>query len=161
LVIGALAGLAGAVFLSGASAEEPSDQIVAARLAEFLRSARTVISQDQNLINDPTKGDKGLTGERVVAEATAIYKKQTGEDPAAIDPLSREGKFLRAQMDAIQDVMAENQATINMPNVGFKGFIPATFARLVNEKFRPEDRRGGPNESDRARRTGAQSESAP
>ncbi len=129
-----LALLAGTLSLSR-SAEEQSDAVVASRLAEFLRSARTVISQSQDLINDPSKGDKGLTGERVLAEATAIYQQQTGEDPASLDPESREGKLLDAQMQAIQEVMADNQGTINAPNVGFKGFIPAIFARLVNEKF--------------------------
>ena len=121
---------------SNLSAGEPAEQVVAAHLAEFLRSARTIISQDQSLINDPSKGDKGLTGDRVVAEATEVYKKRTGEDPATTDPLSKEGRLLRAQMEAIKEVMAENQGTINAPNVAFKGFIPAVFARLVNEKFR-------------------------
>src|ERR1700731_4512584 len=124
-----LALLVAVLSLSSVSAEEQSDQIVAARLAEFLRSARTVISQHQDLINDPAKNDKGLTGERGLAEATTIYQKQTGENPAAIDPGSMEGKLLRAQSEAIMDVMAENQGTINKPNVGFKGFIPAIFAR--------------------------------
>lgn len=31
--------------------------------------------------------------------------------------------------------MADAQASINQQGVGFKGFIPATFARLVNEAF--------------------------
>jgi Protein of unknown function (DUF3365) len=127
--------LAAVLLASNVSGQDQSDAVVAARLAEFLRSARTVISQYQELINDPTKGDKGLTGERVLAEATAIYQKQTGEDPSTTDPNSKEGKLLRAQMEAIKDVMAENQGTINAPNVGFKGFIPAIFARLANEKF--------------------------
>jgi hypothetical protein len=136
-----LALLAAASSPSRPSAEERSDQIVAARLAEFLRSARTVISQYQDLINDPTRGDKGLTGEKVLGEAAAIYTKQTGEDPAAIDPASREGKLLRAESAAIIEVLTENQATINQPNVGFKGFIPAVFARLVDEKF--QEKAGG------------------
>jgi hypothetical protein len=131
----ALAFLAGALSLSSVSAQDQTDEIIAARLAEFLRSSRTVISQYQDLINDPTKADKGLTGERVLAETTAIYQTQMGEDPLATDPNSREGRLLRAQMEAIKDVMAENQGTINAANIGFKGFIPATFARLVNEKF--------------------------
>ena len=131
-----VAAFAAALLLSGAAAEEPSDQVIAARLAEFLRSARTVISADLTLINDPNKGDKGLSGERVLAEASAIYRKRTGEDPFAIDPASKEGRLLRVEMDAIKDVMAENQGTINARNVGFKGFIPAIFARLVSDKFR-------------------------
>ncbi len=134
-IVLALALLAGALPPSRGAAADQSEAVVAARLAEFLRSARTVISQYQNLINDPTKGDKGLTGDRVLAEASTIYQKQTGEDPLATDANSTEGKLLRAQMAAIKEIMAENQGTINAPNVGFKGFIPATFARLVNEKF--------------------------
>jgi archaellum component FlaG (FlaF/FlaG flagellin family) len=131
----ALLFLAGTWSVSSASAADQSDEVVAARLAEFLRSARTVISNNQELINDPTKGDKGLTGDRVLADATEIYVKTTGEDPAKLDPASRESRLLGAQMEAIKAVMAENQGTINVPDVGFKGFIPATFARLVNEKF--------------------------
>jgi hypothetical protein len=137
----ALAILIAALGPATVAAEDQPDQIVASRLAEFLRSARTVISQDQELINDKTKGDKGLTGDKILADASAIYQKQMGEDPAAVDPASREGKLLRAQMEAIKDVMAENQAAINKPDVGFKGFIPAIFARLVNEKF--QEKAGG------------------
>jgi hypothetical protein len=49
--------LAGLLSLAPGSAADDADAVVAARLAEFLRSARTVISQYQELINDPTKGD--------------------------------------------------------------------------------------------------------
>jgi archaellum component FlaG (FlaF/FlaG flagellin family) len=137
---GCLGGLLAAIVVFGvvspaAMAAEQTDTVIALRLADMLRSARSVISQYQKLINDPEKGDKGLTGERVLTETIAIYQKQTGEDPLATDPNSKEGRLLRAQMDAIKEVVDENQHTINAPGVGFKGFIPAVFARLVNEKF--------------------------
>jgi hypothetical protein len=121
--------------IAGLSAADQEDQTIALHLAELLRSARTVVSQYQTVINDPALGDKGLTADRVLAESNAIYQKQTGEDPMAVDPQSREGRLLRAQMDAIKQVMAENQETINAQGVAFKGFIPAVFARLVNEQF--------------------------
>jgi hypothetical protein len=38
-------------------------------------------------------------------------------------------------MDAIVEVVDANQTTINAKGVGFKAFIPAVFARLVNEAF--------------------------
>jgi hypothetical protein len=38
-------------------------------------------------------------------------------------------------MDAIVEATDANQATINAKGVGFKAFIPAVFARLVNESF--------------------------
>jgi len=117
-----------------ASAED-NDAVVAMQLADLLRAARTVISRNQSLINDPDKGDKGLTGERVLTDAIVLYVEKYGEDPRDSDPASREGRLLGAQMEAIQEVMDENQSTINTEGVGFKGFIPAIFARLVNEKF--------------------------
>ena len=38
-------------------------------------------------------------------------------------------------MASIKEVMDENQALINEKGSGFKGFIPATFARLVTERL--------------------------
>ena len=101
----------------------------------MLRAARQVISSNQARINDPNLGDKGLSGQVVLQQAVEIYKKTTGTDPASIDPASRLGRLLRAQMDAIVEATDANQATINAKGVGFKAFIPAVFARLVNEAF--------------------------
>jgi hypothetical protein len=116
-------------------AAEEDDTAIALRLAELLRSARTIISQNQTLINEPGRGDKGLTGEKVTADTIALYLEKTGQDPRTVDPATREGRLLNAELKAIEQVMAENQSTINAEGVGFKGFIPAVFARLVGEKF--------------------------
>jgi archaellum component FlaG (FlaF/FlaG flagellin family) len=117
----------------GAAADD--DATVATSLADMLRAARQVISSKQGLINDPNIGDKGLGGQAVLKSAVEIYKKNTGMDPASIDPESRLGRLLRAQMDAIVETTDANQGTINAKGVGFKAFIPAVFARLVNEAF--------------------------
>ena len=111
------------------------DTNIATSLADMLRAGRQVISNNQSLINDPNLGDKGLSGRVVLQQAIEIYKKTTGMDPAAIDPASRLGRLLQAQMDAIVETIDANQATINAKGVGFKAFIPAVFARLVNEAF--------------------------
>jgi hypothetical protein len=108
---------------------------IAQGLAEMLRDARTVISDQQDLINDPQLGDKHLTGEVVLEQATAIYTKDTGVDPRKLDPASRQGRLLRAMMAAIVEVVEDNQSTINEKGTGFKGFVPATFTRLVDEAF--------------------------
>lgn len=113
----------------------PADLDVARSLATMLQSARTVISTNQDRINDPSLGDKGLTGAVVLEAAIANYRKTTGEDPRAVDPASYKGRLLKAQMASVVDVMDAHQATINAEGEGFKGFIPATFARLVNEAF--------------------------
>jgi len=109
---------------------------IALSLAKLLQAGRSVISSNQKLINDPAKGDKGLTGDVVLAAAVENYKKAIGVDPNSVDPASGQGKLLRAEMAAIKEVMDENQKLINEPGVGFKGFIPAIFARLVTERLR-------------------------
>lgn len=113
-----------------------SDEVeIAVSLAKLLQAGRSVISSNQALINDPSKGDKGLTGDVVLAAAVEKYTKATGVDPMSIDPTSRKGHLLRAEMASIKEVMDENQSLINEQGSGFKGFIPATFARLVTERL--------------------------
>lgn len=104
-------------------------------VATLLRAARTVVSNHQSLINDEKLGDKGLGPDVVLQQTLALYREQTGVDIAQIPPDSLHGRLVRAQMDAIRDVMAEMQPIINKPGIGFKGVIPSAFARMVNDKF--------------------------
>ncbi len=128
-----------AVTLAGAAAPNGTDaayeQNVAESLATLLQAARGVISEQQKLIDDPALGDKRLSGRAVLDMARATYRRMRGRDPYDTDPRSLEGVLLRAEMDAIVAVMDSNQASINVRGVGFKGFIPAVFARLVTEAF--------------------------
>jgi hypothetical protein len=111
------------------------DAQIATSLATMLRAGRTVISRNQDRINDANVGDKGIDGKMVLAEASTVYQQATGVNPASIDPKSLQGKLIRMQMDSIAEVMDAHQETINRQGVGFKGFIPAVFSRLVNEAF--------------------------
>lgn len=136
-VKGGLAALLMSTLAGGAFAAEagPADLAIAQSLATMLQSARAVISTNQERINDPALGDKGLSGAAVLEKAVANYRQATGRDPNTIDPASYEGRLIRAQMEAVVEVMDTNQETINAKGKGFKGFIPATFTRLVNEAF--------------------------
>src|SRR5580765_1470313 len=58
-------------------ADESEEVQIALSLAKMLQSGRTVISSNQALINDPERGDKGLTGDVVLAATTENYKKAT------------------------------------------------------------------------------------
>jgi Protein of unknown function (DUF3365) len=122
-------------YAAGSAASAEDDMAIAQSLAEMLRDARTVISDQQDLINNPQLGDKHLAGKVVLDQAIAKYSKDTGVDPRKLDPASREGRLLRAMMAAIVEVVDDNQPTINEKGTGFKGFIPAVFARLVAESF--------------------------
>jgi hypothetical protein len=113
---------------------DDADKLLTMQLSEILQAARSVVSRNQDLINDASKGDKGLTGAVVLREAMDQYRK-SHPDPLAASADSNAGRLLRAEMDAIVEVMDQNQATINAPGTGFKGFIPAVFGRLVSEAF--------------------------
>ncbi len=125
--------VASAALAADPPAEE--DAVIARSLAQMLREARTVVSNNQELINNPDIGDKHLTGQVVLDQAIKGYATAMGRDPASIDANSRQGRLLRAMMDAIAAATDDNQATINEKGTGFKGFIPAVFARLVSENF--------------------------
>jgi hypothetical protein len=121
---------------SGAAMATGEEEEIALNLANLLRSGRAVISAKQELINDPATGDKGLTGEAVLAETITRFEETTGIDPTEVDPKSPLGGLFQAQMASIVEVMDEAQGSINQPGVGFKGFVPAIFGRLVNERFK-------------------------
>jgi hypothetical protein len=127
--------LLGGPISSAAPETAGDDPMIAQSLAEMLRDARTVVSNNQDLINNPEIGDKGLTGKSVLAEAVRLYKSEMGVDPMTIDPQSRHGRLMRALMTSIVEVIDANRETINAKGVGFKGFIPAVFGRLVGEAF--------------------------
>jgi archaellum component FlaG (FlaF/FlaG flagellin family) len=129
--------IVGVTAAAAVAASPPADEdaVIAQSLAEMLRDARTVISNNQDLINNPELGDKHLSGQVVLEQAVKGYAKATGKDPTKIDPNSRQGRLLRAMMASIVAVTDDNQATINEKGTGFKGFIPAVFARLVSEDF--------------------------
>ena len=128
-----VAGTIPASLISAGPGDE--DLLIGKSLAGMLLAGETVISREQDRIDDPKLGDKGLDGAVVLQQAREIYRTTTGADPATVDPASRHGRLLGAQMDAIVEVMDANQAAINATGSGFKGFIPAVFARLVNEAF--------------------------
>ena len=122
---------------SAAAAEAPvGDELeVALSLADLLRAARTVVAERQGTINDPARAEPALEGEEVVAASLALLEHAGSDVPAALGKADRRGRFLALQAAAIEEVIDENRATIDQPGVAFKGFVPAVFARLVNERF--------------------------
>ena len=103
---------------------QSEDVEIALSLANLLRSARAVISANQDLINNPDIGEKGRTSDVVLEKAFERYQAETGTDPRSVDPASRHGRLLAAQIEAITNVMDANQATINRQGQGFKASFP-------------------------------------
>lgn len=112
-----------------------SDLNTALLLADVLRAARTEIASQQPAINNELIGDKGLTGEIVLSRILERLKA-TGTINTISNPEDdREDRLLRAQLDSIREIIDENQLLINKKGIGFKGFVPAVFAQLTNERF--------------------------
>jgi hypothetical protein len=130
--------LSGAVAMTLALGASPSiagnEAEVAEQLIELLKIGRSVLSQQMQNINDPTKGDKGFTGDYVAREVIERFKKKTKIDLRIPNVVPQAGLYL-ALIEAEKDVVDESQPIINRPGIGFKGFIPAVFARKTGEHF--------------------------
>jgi len=119
----------------GAAPPSAEDAAIAQSLAEMLRDARTVISNNQELINNPELGDKHLTGQVVLDQAVKSYQKATGADPTTIDPKSRRGRLLRD--DGLDRRRNRRQPGDDQrEGDGVQRLHPGSvFARLVSEDF--------------------------
>lgn len=117
-----------------ATTQKEFDHTIGLHLAGLLRSARAVISDKQDLINQRGT-NKDLTGAQVLEMAKAKYAKSTGHPLPVLDKTSMEGMLLQAESDAIEEVVDAARPLINDPNRDFKGFLPATFAYRVAQLF--------------------------
>ena len=104
---------------------------ISEELTSLYRAARKVISVNQGHINNTNIGDKGLSGESVTAKALDNYAKASGNKLA----MNNITEAQKAMLSAVKEVMNENQDLINEQGVGFKGFLPAIFARQLANKF--------------------------
>jgi len=111
-------------------------------LARLLQAGRLAIEQNQSLIDDIHKGEKGFTPEAFERQMFDIFRMRTGIDltamsekhaPAVISPQAR--NLLRALIDASNAVVLDAQVVINQRGIGYKNFIPATFGSQAAARF--------------------------
>ncbi|MBS0172062.1 MAG: DUF3365 domain-containing protein [Nitrospira sp.] len=124
------------------SVERAEAEETARLLAKLLESGRAVIERHQSLIDDPHKGDKGLTPEFFEAELVREFRAKSGIDLTAlstapvsivIPPLAKE--LLPALVQASRDVVRDAQVVINQRGIGYKNFIPATWGSQASARF--------------------------
>jgi len=120
--------LTGMVLALPAAVQADQDFETAKLLIKMVELGRGVISEQQTLINDATRGDKGVTAAFVTNEVAERFKKQTNIDPAS-------SKLLATMLEAQKEVMEGAQPMINKQGVGFKAFLPAVFARRTGAAF--------------------------
>ncbi len=136
LLLGAVAALMLATpGVAAFAATEAENEVLANLVSALFRSGRLVISDNQDLINDPAKGDKGLSADKVVATAKDNYKKLAGKAFATPAAGSLSEQAVNVLFASMSEVMAKNQALINEKGKAFKNFLPAVFARQTAETF--------------------------
>jgi general secretion pathway protein A len=109
-------------------------------LAKLLRAGRLVIEQNQQLIDDPHKGDKGFTPEAFEQQLVQDFFRQTGLNltrlqsaPVTVPPLAKE--LLPTFVVVSKEVVRDAQVVINQRGVGYKNFIPATYGSQAAARF--------------------------
>ena len=120
-------------------AEGESEVRESARLlAVLLDSGRVAIGRNQELINDPTKADKGLTPEVFAEQTIALFKQRTGHDlknfsTAQVPPTAK--PLLERLLEESKKTVATYQTVINVQGIKYKGLIPATFGTETGARF--------------------------
>ncbi|HZC81294.1 MAG TPA: DUF3365 domain-containing protein [Nitrospiraceae bacterium] len=127
---------------SGWAVERAEAEETARLLAKLLKAGRAVIEQNQLLIDDPQKGDKGLTPEVFEQQLLREFHQQTGIDlsklhstPASISLPPQAKEMLPAFVLASKEVIREAQVVINQRGIGYKNFIPATYGSWAAARF--------------------------
>lgn len=128
----------GSSFPLAVAEDESSVRESARLLAVLLDSGRVTIGRNQDLINDPDKGDKGFTPEVFAEQMIALFKQRTGHDvgnlataqvPAMAKPL------LERLLEESKKTVATYQGVINVKGIKYKGLIPATFGTETGARF--------------------------
>lgn len=106
-------------------------------LATLINAGRVIVEQNQSLINDPRKGDKGFTPNVFEQLVLNEFIQQTHIDlksPPASLPMPTKN-LLALLLLASKEVVADAQFVINQRGIGYKNFIPATFGSQAARKF--------------------------
>ncbi|MGQ0812652.1 MAG: Tll0287-like domain-containing protein [Nitrospiraceae bacterium] len=123
-----------AMAVSPVTAKAGDEAETAELLITLLKVGRGIVSEHQALINDASKGGKGFTDDFVGNQVVERFKGKTKIDltrPAGIP----QAGLLLSLLESEREVVAEAQPVINKQGVGFKGFLPAVFARKSGERF--------------------------
>jgi hypothetical protein len=105
------------------------------QLAYILCAAEKVIADNQDLIDDPTKGDKGLSTAVVLAKAAENYQAARKEAMPKPEGDSRGAKMNKTLLSIISGVMDKAQPLINESGKGYKSFLPPIFTDQVAREF--------------------------
>jgi hypothetical protein len=117
-----------------APARAGNEAEVVEHLIELVKIGRGIVSEQMQNINDPSKGDKGFTGDYMNSQVLERFKVATTLDLRIPNVVAQANLYL-ALIQVEKEVVDEVQPVINKAGISFKGFIPVVFARRVGEQF--------------------------
>jgi hypothetical protein len=135
-----LAGIIGLFsFQSIAASDVTSDVLETGRLLAILLDAgRVSVGNNQSVINDPGKAQKGFTPEVFAAQTVALFKERTGHDLAHLDTAAVPAMakpLLERLLEESKKTIDSYQPVIDIPGIKYKGLIPATFGTEAGKRF--------------------------
>ena len=126
-------------FFSVAFADKEDDVRESGRLLPvLLDSDRVATGRNQELINDPDKGDKGFTPEVLAQQIIAWFKERTGHDLTNLTTAQvpdRAKPSLERRLEESKKTVATYPTVITMKGMKYKGLIPATFGTETGTRF--------------------------
>lgn len=119
----------------------PGDQddarLTARLLAILFDSGRVAVGLNQELINDPTKGEKHFDPEVFERQVLAAFEQRAGvnflSEQAELPAMAR--PLLTRLLEESKKTIASYQPVINVPGIRYKGLIPATFGTETASRF--------------------------
>lgn len=133
--VGALAMAVGLSAAGSLQAAEDPKLAAVKKLERLAAVGRRIVSENQALINDATKEDKGFTAAAFSDKVVKGLMEEKIDLGKEIKKGGLTGKNLDMLMQAMQEVITDAQPLINKKDMGFKGFLPALFARKSFETF--------------------------
>jgi general secretion pathway protein A len=116
------------VFIAQVSRDEA--ERTARLIAQALAKGRLVIFSHMSKLTDPELGDKGFTPEYFAEQWLAVMA------PDLIDLTPAQQAIMDKLIAAGKQSIANNQERLNLKGVGWKNFLPATWAREAGEIFK-------------------------
>lgn len=126
-----------ATVTSSYAEEHNESQETARLLAVLFDSGRVAVGRNQDLLNDPAKGEKGFTPSVFEKQALAVFEQRTGINLSSSDNKVPEmAKPLLARLlEESKKTIESYQPSINIQGVRYKGLIPATFGTETATRF--------------------------
>lgn len=117
-----------------ARAENEAGVEIAKHLIDLVKIGRAIVSEQMANINDPSKADKGFTGDYMAGQIVERFRKIASLDLRIPNVVPQANLYL-ALIQTEKEVVDEAQPVINRAGIAFKGFIPAVFSRRVGDQF--------------------------